>query len=217
MQFALNSAVDQPTGGYTSRMKPRIPLTPGGQRVLVAAGELFYTAGINSVGVAAVAEHAGVTKKTLYDSFGSKSELIVAYLQARHETWWDYLEQRLAAAGSPRVLTLFDAYLDHPSLNHQRGCAFLNAAAELPAEHPGLDVIRRHKSAVQARLAELAREDAPHASDPDELAQHLFLILEGAITHIGVDGHSQRMQQARKIAGSLLSPQKIDRARRGPD
>ena len=179
-------------------------MTPGGKRVLQAAAELFYRDGINAVGVAAVAQHAGVTKKTLYDCFGSKADLVVAYLQDRHETWWTHLGQRLAEAGSPAALTVFDAYLDNPALDSSHGCAFLNAAAELPRGHPGLEVVRHHKSAVQAKLAELAREDAPHAEDPDGLADQLFLILEGAIAHRRIDGDDRRTQQAKKIAAALL-------------
>jgi AcrR family transcriptional regulator len=203
-------AKSQLTGGYSQPTR-RTTMTPGGKRVLQAAAELFYRDGINAVGVAAVAQHAGVTKKTLYDCFGSKADLVVAYLHDRHETWWTYLGQRLADAGSPAALTVFDAYLDHPALDSSRGCAFLNAAAELPHGHPGLEVVRHHKSAVQAKLAELAREDAPHADDPDGLADHLFLILEGAIAHTRIDGDDRRTQQAKKIAAALLNSERAAR------
>lgn len=179
-------------------------LTPAGERVLSAATELFYREGLNAVGVAAVAEAAGVTKKTLYACFGSKTELTVAYLRRRHDVWWAYLEERLAAAGRPRALTVFDAYVDHPKLGSDRGCAFLNAAAELPADHPGLDVIRRHKAAVRAKFAELIREDAPDADDPEKLAEQLFLLVEGAVAHTGIDGDAHRVTLARGIAEILM-------------
>jgi len=189
----------------------RTGLTPAGQRVLQAAAELFYRDGINAVGVAAIAQHAGVTKKTLYDCFGSKAELVVAYLQDRHETWWAYLDRRLGDAGSPAALTVFDAYLDHPDVESSRGCAFLNAAAELPRGHAGLEVVRRHKRAVEARLARLVSADAPHAVDPDDLAAELFLILEGAIAHTGIDGDGRRMQHAKKIAAVLIAREQTAR------
>ncbi|MFE6612140.1 TetR/AcrR family transcriptional regulator [Amycolatopsis sp. NPDC057786] len=179
-------------------------LTPAGERVLSAASELFYREGLNAVGVAAVAEAAGVTKKTLYACFGSKTELTVAYLRRRHDVWWAYLEERLAEAGRPRALVVFDAYVDHPKLGSDRGCAFLNAAAELPAGHPGLDVIRRHKAAVRAKFADLLREDAPAAADPERLAEQLFLLLEGAVAHTGIDGDAHRVTLAREIAEILV-------------
>ncbi|WP_461000342.1 TetR/AcrR family transcriptional regulator [Streptomonospora sediminis] len=185
-------------------MLERAEMAPAGQRILDAAGGLFYRQGINAVGVALIADTAGVTKKTLYDRFGSKDELVAQYLRQRHATWWAHLEERLAAAPPPRALALIDAYLSHPALEVTRGCAFINAAAELPPDHAGWLVIREHKRAVRARLAELIGADTPNA-DADELAEHVFLLLEGAISHIGIDEGDTRVQRARALAAGLLS------------
>ena len=180
--------------------------TEAGQRLLGAASELFYREGINAVGVAGIAEAAGVTKKTLYDCFGSKNGLVEAYLADRHSRWWAFLEQRVATAGPPRVLALFPAYLEHPAMEPSRGCGFLNGAAELPREHPAFAVIRRHKAAVRDRIVELLTEDLPALEDRqrDSLAAHLFLLLEGAVAQSGVDGHTGYVQEAQEIARSLL-------------
>ena len=186
-------------------MPTRDEITPGGQRVLDAASELFYRGGITGVGVAAIADAAGVTKKTLYDSFGSKDALIAAYLQDRHETWWAYLEDNLRTAEAPRVLAVFQAYLSHPALDHDRGCGFLNGAAELPRDHPGFAVIRAHKQAVRDKLAELLRADYPELAGRDKLADHLFLLLEGAVAQAGIDGTTDSVRQAERIARTLVS------------
>lgn len=175
------------------------PLTRAGARVLDVAGELFYREGINSVGVARVAEVAGVTKKTLYDCFGSKDALVTRYLRHRDAMWWQHLEQRLETASAPRALALFDAYLDHPGLDTGRGCAFLNAAAELPPGHPGLGVIRRHKAAVRQRLVDLVAETA---TDPT-LAETLFLVLEGATAQLAL-GDDTHVAAARRLAVAHL-------------
>ena len=181
------------------------PLTSAGRKVLTAASELFYRDGINSVGVALVAETAGVTKKTLYDCFGSKDALVVRYLQYRDQRWWTFLEHRLETAGDDGVLVLFDAYLDHPELDTTRGCAFLNAAAELRVDHPGVAVIRDHKDGIRRRLAELVDQAHP-AADPEvvgALVTTLFLILEGAIAHRRFDT-PERFHDARRLAESHL-------------
>jgi AcrR family transcriptional regulator len=62
-------------------------LTPGARRILDVASELFYAHGIHAVGVDTIAAESGVTKRTLYDRFGSKDELVAAYLRARDERW----------------------------------------------------------------------------------------------------------------------------------
>ncbi len=181
-------------------------MTAAGRRLLEVAAERFYADGINTVGVAAIAEAAEVTKKTLYDCFGSKSGLVVAYLEDRHAKWWSYLEQCLAEAESPRVLALHRAYLHHPGLDASRGCGFINGVAELPADHPGRAVIRRHKDAVRRKISELVTEDRPDLEAPDVLAEHLFLVLEGAVAQSGVEGDVHRLRYAGSIAEALLTP-----------
>ena len=76
--------------GRTPRMTttgegPR--LTPGARRILEVASALFYRHGIHAIGVDTIAAESGVTKRTLYDRFGSKDELVATYLRARDERW----------------------------------------------------------------------------------------------------------------------------------
>src|SRR4051794_31997772 len=88
----------------------RVPMTPAARRALAAAGRLFYERGIHAVGVDLIAAQAGVTKKTLYDRFGSKDQIVVEYLADRDERWRARLAERLDACPSPRgrVLAVFD-------------------------------------------------------------------------------------------------------------
>lgn len=183
----------------------RVPeLTPGARRILDASAELFYRHGIHAVGVDTIAAASGVTKRTLYDRFGSKDALVATYLRARHAAWWERLEERLATAPRPRVLAVFDAYaLDAPSID--RGCGFINAAGELPAGHPGHAVIRAHKSAVRRLLEELLRADAPEVAGPEALADHLFLLLEGGVAQRGIDDDDRMLAVARATAERLVS------------
>jgi AcrR family transcriptional regulator len=165
---------------------------------------LFYRQGIHAVGVDTIAAESGVTKRTLYDRFGSKDALVTAYLQHRHDAWWQRLEERLADASPPRALAVFDGYAEDVG-DMERGCAFLNSAAELPPDHPGFVVIREHKRAVHERLNVLIAEDCPQLRDADTLAEHVFLLLEGAIAHRGIDKDDHRLKQARDLARGLLS------------
>ena len=54
------------------------PDSPTRKRIIEAASKLFYGEGIRAVSVDAVAEKAGVTKRTLYYHFESKDELVAA-------------------------------------------------------------------------------------------------------------------------------------------
>src|ERR1700733_10373146 len=80
------------------------------ERLLAAADELFYENGVNLVGIDRLIEHAGVAKASLYDSFGSKEELIRCYLKARSERRQARIHARMAQFQAPRdkILSVFD-------------------------------------------------------------------------------------------------------------
>jgi AcrR family transcriptional regulator len=128
-------------------------LTPAAQRILDTAAELFYTRGIHAVGVDTIAAESGVTKRTLYDRFGSKDGLLVTYLEQRDRRWRALIEARLAERTDPidRVLTPFDV-LPEWLPDSSRGCSFINAFAELPdPAHPGRQVIVAEKQWLKVR------------------------------------------------------------------
>ncbi|TSD58182.1 TetR/AcrR family transcriptional regulator [Aeromicrobium piscarium] len=182
-------------------------LTAGATRLLDVASGLFYERGIHAIGVDTIAEESGITKRTLYDRFGSKDGLVVAYLQARHAHWWELLVQRVDHADRPRALAVFDAYVADELSSH-RGCAFLNAAGELSVDHPAHRVVRAHKHAVRHLLAELLRAEASSDADResvDTTADHLFLLLEGAIVQRGLTDDTTPVLRARAIAADLLT------------
>lgn len=185
-------------------------LTPGAERILEVASDLFYRRGIHAVGVDTIAAESGVTKRTLYDRFGSKDQLVAAYLAARHRLWWERLEARIIDTPAPRALAVFDAYADE-LLPGDRGCAFLNAAGELPTDHPAYRLVQEHKRAVRQRLMTLLIDDDESAEQLESTVDHLLLLLEGAVAHRGIDGSTRLAHRAREIAAALLR-QRCDEA-----
>lgn len=167
-------------------MKATIPdlatLTPGARHVLDAASALFYERGITAVGVDLIAERSGVTKRTLYNRFGSKDALIAAYLLDRDRRWRLVVEAALAVPGLSaleRVTAPFDALRDWVKQN-RRGCAFINALAELPDPgHPAHQVAADEKRWLVALFERLAAEAG--IAEPGELAHRLLCLHEGAL------------------------------------
>ena len=188
--------------------------------LLQAAARLFYADGLAGTGIDTITAEAGVAKKSLYNNFASKSELVGAYLEARHAEWLELYRARLdgAANAKERILAVFDAYADHADMAYEhgfRGCGLLNAAAELPVGHPGRLAVRQHKEEVEHLLsthlaAHLAGRPATAAS-PNEaersagLAQHLSFLLEGAMARAGLEGDDANLQQAKRIAQQMLA------------
>src|SRR5271156_2335603 len=97
------------------------------ERLLTAANELFYAEGVQTVGIDRVIEHAGVAKASLYNTFGSKENLVQAYLEARHQTTVDILRRAIDRHSDPRqrLLAVFDAQAELFAEPSFRGCAFI--------------------------------------------------------------------------------------------
>ncbi|MFJ4173937.1 TetR/AcrR family transcriptional regulator [Microbacterium sp. NPDC089696] len=184
------------------------PLTPGARRVLEAASRLFYERGIHAVGVDTIAEEAGVTKKTLYDRFGSKEALVVAYLQHRDARWREHLATHLAGApstGVERVLAVFDAALSWSDENSPKGCSAINARAEVGEGndgHPVFPEVARQKAWLLDLFAELCAEAG--VRDPARMAEAMMLLYEGAIVTVGMTTFDEPFAVARRWAATLL-------------
>ena len=183
---------------------------PARARLLAAAAECFYDHGVNGTGIDTITAAAGVAKMSLYNNFASKDDLVLAYLEARHEEWLELYRLRLAGAADARqrVGAVFDAYVDHAEKGYRhgfRGCGLLNAAAELPAGAPGRQLVRRHKEEVEALLAKhLAELDEMPAERVADLAEQLSFLLEGAMARAGLEGDSRRLRRVRDLALQLV-------------
>ncbi|MFD5278482.1 TetR/AcrR family transcriptional regulator [Pseudarthrobacter sp. NPDC058362] len=184
---------------------------PARELLLEAAAELFYANGVAGTGIDAITAEAGVAKKSLYNNFASKADLVAAYLEARHAEWLDLYSARAATAANPseRVLAVFDAYADHANSAYRhgfRGCGLLNAAAEFPAGDGGRDAVRRHKEDVEELLAAAVRELLPETQErAAEVARHLAFLLEGSMARAGLEGDDTRLRDARRIAVEILA------------
>ena len=151
-------------------------------KVFEVASDLFYRDGVRAVGVETIVQQAGVAKISLYRSFPSKDDLVVAYLEDRNATFWRQWDERFAEyEGDPHAqLRAIMTYLAHRTTQPgYRGCPFINYCAEFPeAAHPGHQVAEANKREMRRRFVEIA--EALGAAQPRLLADGLLLLVEGA-------------------------------------
>lgn len=177
------------------------------RRIIEAADALFYGEGVRSVGVDAIAERAGVTKRTLYYHFASKDDLIAAYLEARNVPTFgryrDWFEESRGALGE-RIAGVFAQLARFATSPRWKGCGFARAAVEfagLPG-HPAIAAASKHKRDFEAWLAELLAADA--VADHGLVAQQLMVLLDGAITQILIHRDPQYAIAAGRAAAVLV-------------
>lgn len=175
------------------------------ERLLAAADELFYGNGINTVGIDRVIEHAGVAKASLYDCFGSKDELIRAYLLRRGALREARINERIAKYDAPeeRILSIFDLLGEAASQPGYRGCAFVRAGADANSSDSVKSACEESRAYMRGKFTELAREAG--ATDPEVLGCQLLLLYDGAATAGYMDANPHAAATARAVAAQMLS------------
>lgn len=176
-------------------------------RIVAAASELFYGEGIRAVSVDAVAERAGLTKRTLYYHFASKDELIAAYLQvreqpnlARFRRWYAEAEGGIAA----KVRNIFRKLARSARHPKWKGCAFLRTSAELAnlPGHPAMKIAAGHKKDFESWLE--ASFDAEGIAEPLPLARQVILLLDGSFAVVLLHRDPSYMESAGDAAFALV-------------
>lgn len=173
-------------------------------RLLAAAGELFYEHGVHTVGIDTVIERAGVAKASLYNTFGSKDELVRAYLEARHEARRARLLAEIERHDDPkeRLLAMFDVLAATVAQPGFRGCAFANAAAESELDSAAAEVTRRVRSWLLDTTAQLASE--LRVADPAGLARQLTVLYDGALAQSRLDRSLAAVNAAKDAANAVV-------------
>jgi AcrR family transcriptional regulator len=177
-------------------------------RIISAASTLFYSEGIRAVSVDAVAEKAGLTKRTLYYHFRSKDDLIAAYLAARDQPnlalfkrWFTDADGGLPA----KVQAIFRHLARNAGHPKWKGCGFLRTSAELAnlPGHPAIRIGAAHKKKFEAWLCETFEEAG--IATASQLARQILLLLDGSFAVVQLHRDPSYMETAGEAAFSLVA------------
>jgi AcrR family transcriptional regulator len=169
------------------------------ERILETADRLFYLQGIRAVGVDTIAAEIGISKRTLYNHFPSKDELISAYLSRRFN--------RPTASDKPpaeQILGTFDSLERRFASRDFRGCPFVNAVAELGPEDRAVKKIAvAFKESRRVWFRDLLMQ--LDVADADAVATQLTLLVDGSIAQDLVRDDPSMARAAKEAARVLLS------------
>jgi AcrR family transcriptional regulator len=176
------------------------------ERILRTASELFYRDGAHAVGVDLVVERAGVAKTSLYRHFGTKDDLIAAFLEAEDAQFWEHWDS-VASRHSADPAAEVDAHMrwiaERVSRKNYRGCPQVNMAAEFSdPKHPARIVAARHKRALRKRLRGIA--DRLGVRRPGDLALQLLLLINGAFVSSNAIDSAEAEPALRGAARALV-------------
>jgi AcrR family transcriptional regulator len=176
------------------------------ERLVTAAYDLFARNGVQAVGVDAIIERSGVARQTLYRHFGSKQDLVLAFLERREELWtygWLAAEvRRRARDPESRLLAIFDVFDQWFRTPDFEGCSFINVLLEYPdADHPLHLAAADYLARIRGFLGGLATEAG--IADPEGFARQWHILMKGSIVAAG-EGDRDAARRAKQIGVALL-------------
>lgn len=176
------------------------------ERLLTAAYELFSQRGVQAVGIDAIIERSGVARQTMYRHFGSKQDLVLAFLERREQLWTrDWLEAEVTRRASDpreRLLAIFDVFDRWFRAPDFEGCSFINVLLEHP---DGGDPVHRAAAAYLAGIRQFLEDLARQAgiADAHGFASQWHILMKGSIVAAG-EGDREAALRAKEVAALLL-------------
>ncbi len=172
-------------------------------RLLDTADRLFYKEGIRAVGIDRVLDEAGAAKASLYSHFGSKDDLVAAYIEGRVLQSREVIEGYLAPYPmEERARRFFDWVVEWAESDGFCGCPMMQVTGEIKdAKHPARAIAAGQRDWLDARMHEWVK--AAGATHPQELAGALLVLFDGAAAASVQDG-PKRARDARWAAHRLL-------------
>jgi AcrR family transcriptional regulator len=197
--FAVAASVD------AAALAPR-------ERLLDAARHLFCLHGINATGVDAIVAKAGTAKTTLYKIFGSKQQLVEAFLDREGRSWrtWFFASvDALPPDACGRLLGVFDVLQAWFAREDFSGCPFINAVGEHDKADERLRALAlRHKREVDAYLEGLAK--AAGVPEPSAIVSELGILIDGAIVAAMVSRRPEVAAAAKRAFAAVLREHRSD-------
>lgn len=182
------------------------------ESLLATADALFTSQGYRATGVKQIVDEAGLARQTFYNHFPSKEALGIAWLKKRQNVWLGELSTTMDACRKQegRLLAIFTFLDDYLRTHQYRGCPFLNISAEITDwNHPMRQAAIQYKTELREMLlreTEQLRKDGQKlkAKKREQIADHLYLLFEGALADAQVRASVWPVEAARKAAKRLL-------------
>lgn len=163
------------------------------------ASVLFAGQGYNSTGINQIIAEASVAKASFYQHFRSKEDLCVAFLDARHEYWFNELHEYVKNQDGlkSKIVSSFDFLIYMNMKEDFRGCSFLNILSEIPSDNVKIiNPIQQHKADLRAFFKSLIADET--------MADHIYLLFESCITESKMFKSNELIEKSKSIISNLI-------------
>jgi len=179
------------------------------ERIIRVASELFYKQGYNSTGINQIIAEADIAIGSLYNHFSSKNDLLQAYLIKEELGWFEGYEDSISRISDPKekLLALIDYRKKRQQASKFAGCHFIKIVSEIGEGNPSVSTFAiQHKEKQKDLIRTLANEYGTEAklADTDSIADHIFLLIEGAVVTSTINKQTDSFDEIKKIVQGLL-------------
>jgi AcrR family transcriptional regulator len=176
------------------------------EQIVEAATHLFHAEGFTATGIEKIRETANVSKKTLYNHFTSKEELILAVLRREDENvrhWIMKNVDKMSQNPKDRLIGLFDVYASWIESKGFGGCLFIKAASEFSDPENKCKAVSTEAKRLSKQMIKTLALEA-NVSDPDTLTDQLNLLIQGATVQAQVADDLTSIWTAKNIGLVLI-------------
>ncbi|KFF29036.1 hypothetical protein IQ37_07825 [Chryseobacterium piperi] len=177
-------------------------------RILDTADHLFYKQGYNNTGINQIIEEADIAKASLYKHFETKTDLLIAYVRRTHELWFSRLEAYVNKITDPKgkLLALFDYHMERQKVRQFGGCPFIKVNDEAGTSDPRVLAEIQSTKVHSKEFIKTLVENSGHKKvlTDEELAETIYVMLEGSIVTASVFKKTDEIQFAKKIIEKLI-------------
>ncbi|KMQ60145.1 hypothetical protein ACM46_18090 [Chryseobacterium angstadtii] len=177
-------------------------------KILDTADHLFYKQGFSNTGINQIIEEADIAKASLYKHFETKTDLLIAYVQRTHELWFTRLEATVNEVEDPKekLLAVFDHHTKRQEIRQFGGCPFIKANDEAGIDDPRFLAEIQAAKIHSKKFIKMLVENSGHKKllSDEELAETIYVMLEGSIVTASVFKRPDEIQSAKKIIEKLI-------------
>jgi len=191
--------------GIRMNTTPATHPSPARQRILDTADRLFYQEGLRATGIDRIIAESGVAKMSFYRHFPSKTDLIAAFLERRHDTWMSWFKDAVDArinkanAGLEVIADVLGMWFRERDF---RGCAFINTMAESGSlDGDASRMALAHKTHLATYLETVARRLG--LLRPRQVAEAAMIVIEGTIVRAQMTGDASVVTSCRQLLKAI--------------